>query len=170
VANTIAVMFRRSVIERVGGFKMSCSPSEDVELLLHAARLFPSAHHRTTVAEYRRYPHSLSRRGTIMLPAILHVMQLQQDVVKGNPQLLQARREGIAYWRDYFGRPALREVFVHLRRGRLFQAATTLALLIWYTRGGILIMPWKYRKRILRKIQGRLGIPVGPETEERPES
>ena len=50
VANTIAVMFRRSVIERTGGFKLSCSPAEDYELLLNAARLFPSAHHQTVVA------------------------------------------------------------------------------------------------------------------------
>ncbi len=157
VANTIAVMFRRSVIEQVGGFKMSCSPSEDVELLLQAARLFPSAHHRTTVAEYRRYPDSLSRRGTIMLPAILRVMHLQDEVVKGNPQLVRARREGIAYWRDYFGRPAFREVFVHLNRGRFLQAAKTFALLLWYSRGSVLIMPWKYRARILRKIRQRFG-------------
>ena len=40
VANTIAVMFRRSVIELTGGFKLSCSPAEDYELLLPAARLF----------------------------------------------------------------------------------------------------------------------------------
>lgn len=153
VANTIAVMFRRFVIERVGGFKMSCSPSEDVELLLHAARLFLSAHHRTTVAEYRRHPNSLSRRGTVMLPAVLHVMQLQDEVINGNPQLIKARREGVAYWRDYFGRPALREVFFYLRHGRLLHAAEALALLIWYTRGQVLLMPWRYRRWILRKIR-----------------
>ena len=98
-------MFRRLVIERVGGFKMACSPSEDVELLLSAARLFPSAHHRTTVAQYRRYPNTLTRKGTVMLPAILRVMRLQDDVVKGEPELLRARRQGVAYWCDYFGRP-----------------------------------------------------------------
>ena len=157
VANTIAVMFRRSVIERVDGFKMSCSPSEDVELLLQAARLFPSAHHRTAVAEYRRYPDTLSRKGTIMLPAILHVMRLQEDVVKADPKLRQALREGIAYWRDYFGRPAFKEILVHLRQGRLWQATRTFLLVIWYTRGDVLLMPWRYRGRILRKIQTRLG-------------
>jgi glycosyltransferase involved in cell wall biosynthesis len=152
VANTIAVMFRRSVIERVGGFKMSCSPSEDVELLLHAARLFPSAHHRTTVAEYRRYGNTLTRRGTIMLPAILRVMRLQEEVVKGNPRLLRARRQGIAYWRDYFGRPAFEEVFVHLKRGQVLRAARTLALLLWYVRWQALIIPFKYWGRIVRKL------------------
>ena len=55
VANTIAVMFRREVLEQLGGFKPACSPAEDYELLLRAARLFPSRHHRTVVAQYRRH-------------------------------------------------------------------------------------------------------------------
>ena len=67
VANTIAVMFRREVLEQLGGFKPACSPAEDYELLLRAARLFPSRHHRTVVAQYRRYAASLSRKGTLML-------------------------------------------------------------------------------------------------------
>ena len=34
VANTIAVMFRRSVIEQLGGFNASCSPAEDSNFLV----------------------------------------------------------------------------------------------------------------------------------------
>jgi hypothetical protein len=44
VANTIAVMFRRSVIDEVGGFGLCCSPAEDYDRLLRAARSFGSAH------------------------------------------------------------------------------------------------------------------------------
>jgi glycosyltransferase involved in cell wall biosynthesis len=106
VANTIAVMFRRSVIEQVGGFNRSFAPADDVELLLHAAQLFPSAHHRSTVAQYRRYPNSVSRKGAVMLPVILRVMRLQRDIAKGNSRLLNACREGEANWRDYFGKEA----------------------------------------------------------------
>ena len=85
VANSIAVMWRRSVFEQLGGFRPSCSPAEDIELLLRAARLFQTAHHRTTVAQYRRYPNTLSRKGELMLPAIRRIMRLQNEVVKGNP-------------------------------------------------------------------------------------
>ena len=152
VSNTIAVMFRRRTIARVGGFKSSCSPSEDVELLLHAARLFPSAHHRTIVADYRRHRGTLSRKGTVMLPAILGVMQLQDDVIKGNARLEKARREGVAYWRDYFGRPALEEVFVLLVRGKLWQAGKAFALVLRYLRWQALLLPLKYPGRIVRKL------------------
>ena len=88
VANSIAVMWRRSVFEQLGGFRPSCSPAEDIELLLRAARLFQTAHHRATVAQYRRYPNTLSRKGELMLPAIRRIMRLQDEVVKGNPALL----------------------------------------------------------------------------------
>ena len=153
VANTIAVMFRRSVIEEVGGFKPSCSPSEDVELLLHAARLSSSTHHRSTVAEYRRYPNSLSRKGALMLPAILHVMRLQSDVVKGNPRLSMARRQGEAYWRDYFGKETLKELIAHAARCSPRGFTTSLATLLWYVRGRLLVWPWKHRKSLLRAIK-----------------
>src|SRR4030095_887981 len=82
VANTIAVMFRRGVLEQLGGFKPACSPAEDYELLLRAARFFPSRHHRTVVAQYRRYSAGLSRKGTLMLRAMNHVMRLQRVQVK----------------------------------------------------------------------------------------
>ena len=151
VANTIAVMFRRAVIEQLGGFETSCSASADVLLLLRAARRFPSAHHRTTVADYRRYPATMSRKGTVMLPAILRVMHLQRDVVRGNARLERARRQGVAYWRDYFGRPAFEELFVYLRRGELLRAARALGVLVRYVRWQALFMPFKYWRRIIKK-------------------
>ena len=85
VANTIAVMFRREVLEQLGGFKPACSPAEDYDLLLRAARLFPSRHHRTVVAQYRRHAMSLSRKGTLMLRAMNHVMRLQREEVRTIP-------------------------------------------------------------------------------------
>ena len=157
VANTIAVMFRRRTIERVGGFKSSCSPSEDVELLLHAARLSPSAHHRTTVADYRRHGDTLSRKGTVMLPAVLRVMQLQDDVVKGNWRLEKARRQGVVYWRDYFGRAAFRELIVYLRRGQLLRVARALGVLVYYVRWQALFMPFKYWRRVIKRYAASQG-------------
>jgi GT2 family glycosyltransferase len=86
IANTIAVMFRRSVLETVGGFKKYFSPAEDYELLLRAARAFPSAHHSAIVAHYRRHPTNASRQGVIMLQATRRVMRSQREFVRGKPQ------------------------------------------------------------------------------------
>lgn len=153
VANTIAVMFRRSVIERVGGFKASCTPAEDYELLLHAARLFPSAHHGTVVAQYRRHATTLSRKGAIMLRAMHRVMRLQRSTVEGNQKLLKAYREGQLYWRDHFGGATVKEVYAHIMRGEPWRAAAAFAALLWYVRGQVFIIPWKRRRRIIRAIR-----------------
>ena len=156
VANSIAVMWRRSVFEQLGGFRPSCSPAEDIELLLRAARLFQTAHHRTTVAQYRRYPNTLSRKGELMLPAIRRIMRLQNEVVKGNPVLLRARRRGYAYWRDYFGKETLKELFAHVVHGSPRGAATSLVTLLRFVGWRLFIWPWKYRYRGLNYLRRRL--------------
>ena len=156
VQNTIAVMFRRFVIEQVGGFKQAYSPADDVELLLRVARAFPTAHHRSIVAEYRRYPNSVSRQGALMLPAMRRVMYSQRGIVKNDARLLKAYRQGEAYWRDYFGKEMLRELFSHLGRGALYPAAMTLGTLLRYVRGRLLLWPWKYRYKILRTVKYRV--------------
>jgi glycosyltransferase involved in cell wall biosynthesis len=159
VANTIAVMFRRSVIERVGGFKPFCSPAEDYELLLHAARLFPSAHHRTVVAQYRRHTTSLSRKGALMLRAVHRVMCLQRDAVEEDPRLLKAHREGGLYWRDHFAGATIREVCAHLGRCEPWRAALAFAALLRYVRGRLFVLPWKHRQRVVTAIRHLFGIP-----------
>lgn len=158
VANTIAVMFRRSVVERVGGFKPSCSPAEDYELLLHAARLFPSAHHRTVVAHYRRHATTLSRKGALMLRAMDRVMRLQCGIVNGNPNLEKAYREGQHYWRDHFGGATVKEVYTHVMHGKPWRAAKAFAALLWYVRGQVLLIPWKRRRRIIQAVRQRFGL------------
>ena len=157
VANTIAVMFRRSVIDHLAGFKALCSPAEDYELLLRAARLYPSAHHRTVVASYRRHPASLSRRGTIMLCAMHRVMRMQLPMVNGNPRLTRAWREGDRYWRDHFAKATIKEIYASLRRGELTYALRSMGTLLWRVRTLLIVLPWKYRKRIIRSLAERTG-------------
>lgn len=152
VANTIAVMFRRTVLETVGNFDRSLSAAEDYEMLLRAARFFPSAHHRTVVAYYRRYRASMSRKGVLMLGSMHQVMSSQQKFVRGNPRLKAAWREGDTYWRDQFGAITGREILSYLRHGHILRAGKTLAGLLWYTRGRVLLLPWKHRQRIWRRI------------------
>jgi hypothetical protein len=137
---------------------LSCTPSEDVELLLHAARLFPSAHHRSTVAYYRRYPNSLSRKGSIMLPAILGVMRRQREIVKPNPRLLNACRQGEAFWRDYFGWETIKEIYAKLAAGAPGPAARSFGALLWYVRGRLFLFPWKYGRRMIRFVRRRFGL------------
>lgn len=170
VANTIAVMFRREVVEQLGGFKSSCSPAEDYELLLRAARLFPSRHHRTVVAQYRRHANTLSRKGIVMLRAMNHVMGLQREVVRDNPALMAAWRKGDAYWKIHFGAAGLKELFGYVRAGQVGQGARTGVALMRLAGFRILTLPWKRRRALLKVCRQKAGVrnqgsaiqPVGP--------
>jgi len=146
-------MFRRSVIERVGGFKTSYSPAEDYELLLNAARRFSSAHHRSVVAEYRRHDANTSRNGSLMLRMMHKVMQSRVSFVNENSKLRAAHRKGELYWRDHFGVATIREIYTHLIRCEPWRAARAFAALFWYARGRLFVLPWKYRWHALRVLR-----------------
>ncbi len=157
VANTIAVMFRRSVLEQLGGFDTSGDGGEDYELLLRSARSFPSAHHSTVVAQYRRYPSSRSQQGVRMLRAMRRIMRSQRTFVRGNAALEAACRKGEAYWRYHYGVTTIKEIIAHLCRGDLLRATKAFSGLLWYVRGRLLLVPWKERRRIWKFLQGILG-------------
>ena len=156
VANTIAVMMRREVLVQVGGFETSCSPAEDYRLLLRAIRNFPSAHHRTVVAQYRRYRTSLSRNGALMLAALDRIMTLERPLVEGDPALEKAHRIGAAYWRDHYGRVAIRELFANITRGKLLRAGKTSIALSRYVGFRVFVITWKYICRSIRRLVTRL--------------
>jgi glycosyltransferase involved in cell wall biosynthesis len=155
VANMIAVMMRREVIAQLGGFETSCSPAEDYRLLLRAVRNFPSAHHRTVVAQYRRYSTSLSRQGARMLRALHHIMELEWPLVQGNPALEKAHRTGVLYWRDRYGTVALWELVSSIARTDFLQAGKTSAALMRYVGFDVLVLPWRHRRQIIRKLVTR---------------
>ena len=157
VANTIAVMFRRSVIERVGGFKTA--PAEDYELLLNAARQFSSAHHRSVVAQYRRHDANTSRNGSLMLRTMHKVMQSQVSFVNANCNLKAAHRKGELTWRDHFGLATIGEIYTLLVRCEPWRAAKAFAALLWYVRGRLFLLPWKHRHRLLNEVRRRFSAP-----------
>jgi len=76
MANTMGIMFRRSLVDALGGFAGAFEPAEDYEILLRAARIGQSAHHSTVVAQYRRHVENSSWKGALMLRASHRVMQV----------------------------------------------------------------------------------------------
>ena len=156
VANTIAVLLKRSVLHKVGGFNGFFSPAEDYEMLLRAVHAFPSAHHSTVVAQYRRHTTNTSRRGATMLKATSRVFVAERAKVKGSPGLEAALRKGEQNWRDFFGGVTIKEIWAYLRRGDLLNAARSFAALMRYVGGRVFIIPWKYRRRGLTATRRRL--------------
>ena len=91
-----------------------------------------------------------------MLRALHHVMALEWPYVQDNEALKRAHRIGVHYWRDYYGKVAVREIAAELRRGNLIRAGKAVGELVWYTRGRFLLLPWTFRRRLVRKIQSHV--------------
>ncbi len=156
VANTIGVMFRRSLFDALGGFTVSLHAAEDYELLLRAARLSQSAHHSTVVAQYRRYVGSTSRKGALMLQAMHRVMQMQLPILNGNPRLMRAWQEGERYWRDHFNLATVKQLYAHLRCGEVRQAGSAVVALVRYGRGRLFLLPFIVGERAMDRVRRRL--------------
>lgn len=156
VANTIAVMFRRSVLETVGEFDTSLPASEDYDMLLRVARSFPGVHHGEVVAQYRRHSSNMSRDGVLMLGTMHRVLQAQVPFVKGNPRLEAARKRGDIYWRDRYGAVTIVQAGAHLLRREPVRALRALRVMLSHVRGRIVVLPWKFRHRAVSAVQQRL--------------
>ncbi len=152
VANTIAVMFRRSALETLGEFDRSLAAAADYEMLLRAARSFPSAHHRTVVAQYRRHQTSMSRNGLLMLRTTLGVMRSQRPFVIGNAALEAALRRGENRWRAVYGPVVAQDIRTHLACGDLPRAAEAVAVLFW----SLAVFSWQEPARVLNFAGRRL--------------
>ena len=145
MANTMGIMFHRSLVDALGGFAGAFEPAEDYEILLRAARISQSAHHSTVVAQYRRHVENTSRKGALMLRATHRVMEVQLPMLNGNPRLMAAWRQGERYWRDRFGPTTIKQLYAHLRHCEIRGAISAAATLVRYVRGRLFIFPWKYR-------------------------
>lgn len=102
------VLYRRQVLEAVGGFDERLRACEDYDLYLRIARAYPISDHTEPVAEYRRYGGAMSDDPARMLSAAIDVLRSHRSAVSGNPAHLRAHAAGMQFWRGYYG-PLLAE-------------------------------------------------------------
>jgi glycosyltransferase involved in cell wall biosynthesis len=99
-----SVLFRRVVLEEVGGFDTELRVAEDYELYLRIARKYPITCHRSVVAEYRLHGTNASRNSELMLSMTLQVLKREAPYVRSHARLLFAYLDGIQGWRRQYGR------------------------------------------------------------------
>lgn len=162
VANTIAVMFRRDVFDRVGYFNAKQKAGEDYEMILRVARSFRGAQHRNVVTQYRRHSGNMTRDGAMMLRCMLDVMDAQRTYVAGNPGLQRARRKGIRHWRRHYGVVTLRQILKLLGSARLVRATKTALTLARYVRGDLLLLPLAVPQRAFYLLQRKIRTVLSP--------
>ena len=123
---------RREVMELVGGFDPSCSPSADYDLYLRVARRYPLIAHPAIVARYRQHAANMSRNPQLVLPATLQVLERQRQFVEHDRALRAAHRFGLRRCREFYGEQLIERfrTALHARqRGEALACAATLVRL-----------------------------------------
>jgi glycosyltransferase involved in cell wall biosynthesis len=105
-----SVLFRRCVLEEVGGFNTQLRVAEDYELYLRIARDYPICCHPAVVADYRIHQANVSHNSALMLSMTLQVLKSQARYVRGDARRLFAFLEGIRTWRKQYGRQLASEL------------------------------------------------------------
>ena len=125
-----SVMFRRSVVEAVGGFRDPWG-ADDLDFYLRAAWSFRARCYDTpAVTRYRRYSASSSRDGERMLRSIRAVYARQAPLVSGNEALERAFARGLQQLTSIFQDCLVENVADRVRSGqwrRALRSAATLA-------------------------------------------
>src|SRR4051812_38187827 len=124
-----SAMFRRDVVDAVGGFRDPWG-ADDLDFYLRVARNSPGwCYERPAVTRYRRYSASSSRDGERMLHSIRVVYDRQRDVVRGDPALEAAFRRGLHQLTTIFTDCLVENVQDRLRARQWRRAARSAALL-----------------------------------------
>jgi glycosyltransferase involved in cell wall biosynthesis len=95
------VMYRRSVLDKVGGFDTSLRACEDYDIYFRIAREHKIVCHHELVAEYRQHPAQMSRDPILMLKSVKAVFNSQKRFIKGDRQYEEAYNSGVRYWQEH---------------------------------------------------------------------
>ncbi len=110
-----AVLYRRAVLEALGGWDTARSGCADFELYLRIAQRFPIACHDAIVAEYRQHLPSMSRNSAAMLLDALAVFRGQATFVHAHPEFSAAYQGGQRVFRRYYGERLTTDIRLNLR-------------------------------------------------------
>ena len=124
-----SAMFRRRVVEAVGGFRDPWG-ADDLDFYLRAARRFPArCYDAPAVTRYRRYSASSSRDGERMLHSMRRVYERQWPLVAGDGELERAFHAGLSRLTEIFLDCLVENVGDRLRAGEHDRALRSARLL-----------------------------------------
>lgn len=124
-----SAMFRREVVEAVGGFQDPWG-ADDLDFYLRVARRFHAwCYDAPAVTRYRRYSTSSSRDGARMLHSIRAVYAREWPFVRGDGAREAAFDRGLAQLTDIFADCLVENVEDRVRAGEWSRAARATALL-----------------------------------------
>ena len=124
-----SAMFRREIVEQVGGFRDPWG-ADDLDFYLRVARACPGwCYEEPAVTRYRRYSASSSRDGERMLRSIRVVYERHRPVVQGDPEAEAAFERGLAQLEEIFTDCLVENLEDRVRAGEWRRALRSAALL-----------------------------------------
>ncbi|MDA2918199.1 glycosyltransferase [Desulfobacterota bacterium AH_259_B03_O07] len=148
------VMYRREILEIVGGFNIYLNACEDYDLYLRIARKFSIACHDAVVAEYRRHGMNMSLDSARMLKSALSVLRSQWICIRGKKKYEDACKIGIKFWKDYYGEQLLIDIIIYLKDRELNKSMKNLLVLLRYSPRTFLKLP-RIVPRYFQRLIGR---------------
>jgi glycosyltransferase involved in cell wall biosynthesis len=148
-----AVLYRRSTLERVGGFDPSAGGSADYALNIRIARQFPIACHHQIVLEYRQHGANMSRDPAHMLRSAVSVRRREKVYARRSDNTRKAWLDGIRAAQADFGARLIDRIKGDLINGRRWRAMRGLAWLLRYYPSGLAAMaaPREWPKIVARR-------------------
>jgi glycosyltransferase involved in cell wall biosynthesis len=137
IAMNGTVMFRRTVLESVGGYDTSLQACEDYDLYLRIAQKYPIGSHDELVAEYLRHEGNMSDDSRLMLHWLVAVLRRQSGFVRQRPQYQEAYIAGLQASRAHYGRRLALEINTDIARGQWLQAITKSGTLLRHQPGRV---------------------------------
>ncbi len=99
------VLYRRDILEQVGGFDLRVRTCEDYDLYLKIARQFPAGYVHELMAYYRKHGDSATRNMKRFFFGALEVLERQRPYFDSDVRRKAAYRKGVRIYSSfYFGR------------------------------------------------------------------
>lgn len=134
-----AVMYRRQVLDEVGGFDPAALGSADYDLNIRIAGRFAIGCHHRVVLEYRQHGANMSADLAFMLRSALRVRMAQRERAAADPLSRDAWQAGIDIVKADYGRRLALQVRADLRAaGRRRRAIRGIGYLLRYYPAGLL--------------------------------
>jgi glycosyltransferase involved in cell wall biosynthesis len=152
-----AVLYRRDLLEAVGGYAPELVTAEDIDLNMRLARSHPICCNDRVVLEQRIHEStvSVSRRWRQGLAASVAAQRRQRSFVAEHPQYRADYRNGLRAARGYWGSHLIDETITLLVSGRLRNAArNVMALARWHPAGLLDLVQQAIRRSTLRLRRG----------------
>jgi glycosyltransferase involved in cell wall biosynthesis len=115
IRNPGTVLFRRQIVETVGGFAPGVDACADYALYLRISRSYPVVFHDVVVSEYRRHSENMSNNSAEMLRQALCVLRRQRSYLVTRARR-QAFRDGIRNIRIYYGEQLVTQIRMRIRK------------------------------------------------------